>query len=133
MNPDKQMKKAISKIVGKAYASCVKAERKAARRILKLAGFRAKLWNKSNVTVERGFEKVKRNELCPCESGLRYKKCCLLVLNKREQEVYEDMHARARVTKEIAVAAAEIINNPPDSVILDALGCRISGGYKNDS
>jgi len=31
-------------------------------------------------------KKVKRNELCPCGSGIKYKKCCGLVIRMKEQK-----------------------------------------------
>lgn len=108
MNDDKQMKRAISKIIGKAYTSCVKAERKAAKAILKLAGQRTKEWNKDNVTFVRGFNKMKRNELCPCESGLKYKKCCELVMHNKVQSVYEDIHRRQDIAKQLKKSVKEL-------------------------
>jgi preprotein translocase subunit SecA len=29
-----------------------------------------------NVTYKRDLKKIGRNELCPCNSGKKYKKCC---------------------------------------------------------
>jgi len=31
--------------------------------------------------------KIGRNELCPCGSGLKFKKCCISKANKGEEEV----------------------------------------------
>ena len=35
-------------------------------------------YNKNRFTYERGDKKIGRNELCPCGSGKKYKKCCLI-------------------------------------------------------
>ena len=35
--------------------------------------------------IRREEEKVGRNESCPCGSGLKYKKCCLLLKAQLEQ------------------------------------------------
>jgi len=87
MNPTKEMKKAIAAIIGKAYKSCVKKERRAARATLKLAGKRASDWNRDNITVNHPYDKVRRNETCPCESGTKYKRCCLIEVQKSEAQV----------------------------------------------
>ena len=48
-------------------------------------------------TIRKGYDTIQRNEPCPCESGLKYKKCCLLVLQNRQQKVYENIHAQRRL------------------------------------
>jgi hypothetical protein len=111
MNDTTEMKRAIKKIIGKAYTSCVKAERKAAKAILKMAGQRTADWNKRNITVSKSYDTIQRNELCPCESGLKYKKCCQLVIRNREQAVYEDIYAQRRL-KDVINDATDDTDRP---------------------
>jgi uncharacterized protein YchJ len=58
-------------------------------------------------TIRKRYETIKRNETCPCESGLKYKKCCLKEIRSQEQTVYENIHARRRAIKTIQIAAEE--------------------------
>jgi hypothetical protein len=119
MNDDTKMKRAIKKIIGKAYTSCVKAERKAAKAILKMAGRRTSDWNKDNVTVSKKYKTIQRNELCPCESGLKFKKCCQLVIHNREQSVYEDIYAQRRL-KDVIDNASD--DNSSSLILPDSFG-----------
>jgi len=45
-----------------------------------LKDHRSKLGKK--LTYERKARKIGRNEPCPCGSGLKYKKCCLVFKNQ---------------------------------------------------
>jgi hypothetical protein len=121
MNDNTEMKRAIKKIIGKAYKSCVKAERKAAKAILKRAGQRTAEWNKRNVTVSKRYNTIQRNELCPCESGLKYKKCCQLVIHNREQAVYEDIYAQRRLKDVIDAAGDNTDIDVPSLILPDRL------------
>jgi hypothetical protein len=94
----KELKQQIKKIIGKAFNDCVKAERRLARNIIKRAG---RGWRRDNVTVKMKYEKIQRNETCPCESGLKYKDCCLQNIYKKQQAVYEDIHSRRRAVQQI--------------------------------
>ena len=38
-------------------------------------------------TIRRNHIKLKRNSPCPCESGLKYKHCCLQKMVLQEQKV----------------------------------------------
>ena len=37
--------------------------------------------------------KIGRNELCPCGSGLKYKKCCI---DKSQDQLFEEMIERSQ-------------------------------------
>jgi hypothetical protein len=43
-------------------------------------------------TIKRVCEKIGRNEICPCESGLKYKRCCLRKKHAEEQRVLTAIH-----------------------------------------
>ncbi len=90
----KEMKQKIKDIIGKAFKDCVKAERRLARNIIKRAG---RGWRRDNVTIKKGYATIQRNETCPCESGLNYKKCCLKRINDQEQMIYEDIYSKRRL------------------------------------
>ena len=49
----------------------------------------------------RDYTKLRRNEKCPCGSGLKYKKCCLKEMDDEYQHVLEDGYARERLVKEM--------------------------------
>jgi hypothetical protein len=40
-------------------------------------------------TYKRDYEKLRRNDICPCGSGQKYKNCCLKRIIKTEQETFE--------------------------------------------
>jgi hypothetical protein len=120
MNDTTEMKRSIKKIVGKAYSSCVKAERKAAKRLIKFAAKRTSGWNKDNVTIRKPYDKIQNNETCPCESGLKYKKCCLKRLNDKEQAVYEDIHSRSRAVKQIKKMIRKQNDGKPTRNVVDS-------------
>jgi len=78
-----------------------KLNRRRAKQIIKDALKSVKEYRKEHVTVNKPYETIQRNEDCPCESGLKYKKCCLKRLNDKEQSVYEDIHTRERLIEAI--------------------------------
>jgi hypothetical protein len=112
----KELKDGIKKIIGKAFQDCVKAERRLARNIIKRAG---RGWRRDNVTINKSYATIQRNETCPCESGLKYKKCCLKRINDREQQVYEDIHSRRRAVKQIKkmIRKQADDSNTPNNVV----------------
>jgi uncharacterized protein YchJ len=79
-----------------------KLDRRKAKQIIKDALKSVKANRLAKVTINKPYATIQRNETCPCESGLKYKKCCLKRINDKEQEVYEDIHARKRASSELS-------------------------------
>lgn len=44
----------------------------------------------STAVLRRNMRKVGRNEKCPCDSGKKFKYCCLAALEGREEETSEE-------------------------------------------
>ena len=64
------------------------------RNEIKLKGKQTKLVENSNGVSHKGSEKgteysgkPKRNDLCSCGSGLRYKKCCMAIEKSRKKSI----------------------------------------------
>lgn len=74
-------------------------------------------------TIRKRYETIKRNETCPCESGLKYKNCCLKEIHAQEQVVYENIHRRHRAVQTIMKASKEVkigrhLNSVTDSPLI---------------
>lgn len=92
-----------------------KLNRRKAKQIIKDALKSVKEYRKEHVTVNKGYDTIQRNEPCPCESRLKYKDCCLKVLQLKEQEVYENIHARKRRAATIKKAVRKLRKNKNDN------------------
>jgi uncharacterized protein YchJ len=99
-----------------------KIDRRKAKQIIKDALKSVKANRLAKVTIRKPYATIQRNETCPCESGLKYKKCCLKRINDKEQEVYEDIHARKRAASELSRMVnkleKEIEDKPKNSLII---------------
>ena len=79
-------------------------------------------------TIKRQHEKLKRNSLCPCESGKKYKHCCLKKIQAKEQKTYEMIHESKRIAeakKNVAASIQHDIDHPiilPDSKVIAPSG-----------
>ncbi len=69
-------------------------------------------------TIKRQHEKLERNSLCPCESGKKYKKCCLKKIRAKEQKTYEMIYESKRIAKAKKNVAAGIQHDIDHPIIL---------------
>ncbi len=72
-------------------------------------------------TINRQYEKIKRNSICPCEENdsrekpKKYKHCCLKKMQAQEQKTYEMIHESKRISeakKHVAAAIQFDIDHP---------------------
>ena len=74
-------------------------------------------------TIKRQYEKLERNELCPCDENMeleeskqkKYKKCCLqkmVLQEQRGREMLNDKKEIAEVKKYVAAAIQHDIDHP---------------------
>ena len=68
--------------------------------------------------IKRQHEKLKRNSLCPCESGKKYKRCCLKKMNDKAQKTYEMIYESKRIAKAKKNVAASIQHDIDHPIIL---------------
>ncbi|HEV7404294.1 MAG TPA: SEC-C metal-binding domain-containing protein [Chthoniobacteraceae bacterium] len=71
--------------------------------------------------MQRAVEKVGRNELCPCGSGLKYKRCCADKDQERlhlSSEVAGHTHAELRAEPETGLTRSRLDSMPPFELAL---------------
>jgi hypothetical protein len=66
-------------------------------------------------TYKRNYEKIRRNDICPCGSELKYKNCCLPKREKLEQNTFEYFYNRER---EDVDSNADVVDNDRNSIVL---------------
>lgn len=79
-------------------------------------------------TLVNQYEKMRPNEVCPCEANgeldkpVKYKKCCMKKVTAQEQQQFEAKYAGVRIAKarkRIALSIQHDIDHPlilPDSM-----------------
>ena len=72
-------------------------------------------------TIKNKYQKLRRNEVCPCdendkrEKPLKYKNCCMLEIQTKEQKVREMVHLNKRIEgmkETVAEAIQHDIDHP---------------------
>ncbi|KKL75824.1 hypothetical protein LCGC14_2051040 [marine sediment metagenome] len=72
-------------------------------------------------TIKNKYQKLRRNETCPCEENdgrekpKKYKQCCLKKIQAKEQQTYEMIYESKRIAeakKHVAATIQHDIDHP---------------------